>query len=44
MAAPSQQDLAAGVPSGANIVARVPAPSGKGEPSQTSIRRGSRSA
>lgn len=31
MAAPSPQDLAAGVPSGTNIVKRVPAPSGKGE-------------
>lgn len=31
MAAPNPNDLAAGVPSGANIVARVPAPSGKGE-------------
>lgn len=31
MAAPTPQDLQAGVPAGANIVKRVPAPSGKGE-------------
>lgn len=31
MATPTPQDLAAGVPAGANIVKRVPAPSGKGE-------------
>lgn len=31
MAAPTPQDLSAGVPAGANIVKRVPAPSGKGE-------------
>jgi hypothetical protein len=31
MPAPSQQDIQAGVPAGANIVKRVPAPSGKGE-------------
>lgn len=31
MASPTEQDLAAGVPAGANIVKRVPAPSGQGE-------------
>lgn len=31
MASPSEADLTAGVPAGANIVKRVPAPSGKGE-------------
>lgn len=31
MPAPTPEDLAAGVPTGANIVKRVPAPSGKGE-------------